>query len=234
MLDLEIGFLFLRNDLIFFFLMIIFNLKPRNFVPISLLVTLESVKLVQGIAISNDSDLIQKETNIAATVNSSNLNEELGQIEYVFSDKTGTLTCNIMDFKKISIDGISYGEISDPNHGKYIKDLSNFPTVTNVDFRDETFFEILNNDKNKNSENVKKCLFFLATCHTVISEKKNNEIVYNASSPDELALINFAKFCGVVYLGTTENNEIMIEFRKKVNVFKLIYTFEFNSDRKRY
>jgi magnesium-transporting ATPase (P-type) len=42
-------------------------------------------------------------------VRSSDLNEELGVIEHVFSDKTGTLTCNVMEFCKCSVGGISYG-----------------------------------------------------------------------------------------------------------------------------
>lgn len=46
---------------------------------------------------------------------SSNLNEELGQIEYVFSDKTGTLTCNIMEFKKFVAGTVGYGTGAKPD-----------------------------------------------------------------------------------------------------------------------
>ena len=77
--------------------------------PISLLVTLEMVKFLQGIIISADYSMFAKKLQMGATVQSSNLNEELGQIQYVFSDKTGTLTCNEMEFKRLSLEGIPFG-----------------------------------------------------------------------------------------------------------------------------
>lgn len=65
-----------------------------NFVPISLLVTVELVKFLQAIFIEWDADLISPNKGLSATVQQSSLNEELGQVAYVVSDKTGTLTCN--------------------------------------------------------------------------------------------------------------------------------------------
>jgi phospholipid-transporting ATPase len=68
-----------------------------NFVPISMMITLEMIRLFQAFFIINDRYMA-----VAAakpTVQSSNLNDDLGQISHIFSDKTGTLTCNSMDFR---------------------------------------------------------------------------------------------------------------------------------------
>lgn len=115
--------------------------------PISLLVTLEMVKFIQGILISKDKDMKSCD-NEYVNVQSSNLNEELGQVEYIFSDKTGTLTCNIMEFRKISINGISYG-----NDHSY--DTKNLPKVTNVNFSDILLFSALENESNANFQIIK-------------------------------------------------------------------------------
>jgi phospholipid-transporting ATPase len=63
-----------------------------NFVPISLLVTLETCKYIQGIFIGWDIKIYDVEKDLPAKAQSSNLNEQLGMIHYIFSDKTGTLT----------------------------------------------------------------------------------------------------------------------------------------------
>lgn len=76
-----------------------FLILLNNLIPISLYVSIEAAKLVQGIIISKDLEMYHEETDTPANVRSSALNEELGQINFIFSDKTGTLTENKMDCK---------------------------------------------------------------------------------------------------------------------------------------
>lgn len=85
------------------------NHNFRNFVPISLIVTMEVVKFFQAQFIQWDTEIYDQTKDLPTKVQTSNLNEQLGQVDYVFSDKTGTLTCNLMEFKKMSIGNISYG-----------------------------------------------------------------------------------------------------------------------------
>ena len=105
-----------------------------NFVPISLLVTLEMINFLQAYFMTNDIMMYVEELDMPAIVQQSGLNEELGMVQYIFSDKTGTLTQNIMEFQKFSCGGISYGT-STPGEIKYA------PGVTNVNFEDDRVFE---------------------------------------------------------------------------------------------
>jgi phospholipid-transporting ATPase len=73
-------------------------------------VTVDLVKYVQAFLINVDLDIYYPETDTPAVCRTSSLVEELGQIEYIFSDKTGTLTCNMMQFRQASIGGLQYGD----------------------------------------------------------------------------------------------------------------------------
>lgn len=188
--------------------------------PISLLVTGETVKFIQAIFMSNDDKMYTAKSDTFCVVNSSNLNEELGQISHVFSDKTGTLTCNEMIFKKLIVNGRPYGLKTD------LECTKKFPKVSNVDFHDPDFINNLLHPK------IYLYLKFLSLCHMIITEEKpDGEIVYNSSSPDEIALTNFAKYCGFEFRGMNEKNQMSVCIEGKLKMFTLHYVLDFTSKR---
>lgn len=206
-------------------------LAISNLVPISLLVTMEMIRYFQAYFITNDIHIYDKVNKRGAVVQSSGLNEELGQIHYIFTDKTGTLTKNVMQFKYMVVGYQTYG--SDQHADVQLLKQRN---ITNVDFEDKTLFEHWNNSTHPNSGNISKYILALALCHTVIPEEDLNQpgrIIYNASSPDELALVNAAKFFGAEFIERNSKSEIVINFRDKRVMYKLLNIFEFTSDRKR-
>jgi phospholipid-translocating ATPase len=82
----------------------------QNLVPISLYITLEIVRTLQAVFIYNDVEMYYEKIDQPCIPKSWNISDDVGQIEYIFSDKTGTLTQNVMEFKKATINGQPYGE----------------------------------------------------------------------------------------------------------------------------
>ncbi|KAM6361014.1 phospholipid-transporting ATPase IA isoform 1-T1 [Alca torda] len=135
---------------------ILFN----NLIPISLLVTLEVVKFIQAYFINWDIDMHYEPTDTAAMARTSNLNEELGQVKYIFSDKTGTLTCNVMQFKKCTVAGVAYGQGSQNGEEKT--------------FSDSSLLENLQSN-HPTAPIICEFLTMMAVCHTAVPEREGDK-----------------------------------------------------------
>jgi phospholipid-transporting ATPase len=183
-----------------------------NIVPISLIVTLEMVKYLQAFFISWDYMIYDQNLDLPTKVQSSNLNEELGQISHIFSDKTGTLTCNIMEFKKFSVGLKSYGalDVIKENRKSYLGEEN----ISNVNFVDRQFEKDYFDEETNQRQDIFRMLLCLALCHTIVVQQQEETEEYIAQSPDELALVNAARFLGVKLVGRDEDNVISLQVSK--------------------
>lgn len=184
-----------------------FILIFANFIPISLMVTMNMVKFGQALFIQYDKSLTYKGQNTVPRT--SDLNEELGQVDSIFSDKTGTLTQNLMEFRRCCVQGISYGQgLTEIRRQVLIRSGKPVPPEPQpmaggkitpcVNFYDP--------ELEKNLKDAEKRLelfeFFLhvAINHTVNVEKVGDDFTYSASSPDEGALVYGARHFDFMYL----------------------------------
>ena len=197
-----------------------------NLVPISLFVTIEVVKYYQASLINSDLDIYYDKTDTAAICRTSSLVEELGQIEYIFSDKTGTLTCNQMEFKQCTIGGIQYAD--------EVPEDRRATEQNPIGIHD--FKKLRENLKSHPSRTaIHHFLALLATCHTVIPERRDEkpgEIKYQAASPDEGALVEGAVMLGYRFTARRPRS-VTISIEGEDYEYELLAVLEFNSTRKR-
>lgn len=199
-----------------------------SLVPISLFVTVEMVKYWHGILINDDLDIYYDKTDTPANCRTSSLVEELGMVGFVFSDKTGTLTCNMMEFKQCSISGIQYADEVPEDRRATVQD--------GMEVGIHDFKQVRENIKSHQSaEAIHHFLALLSTCHTVIPERdesKGGKIKYQAASPDEGALVQGALTLGYTFVARKPRS-VIIEVEGKEYEYELLAVCEFNSTRKR-
>ncbi|KAK4115396.1 phospholipid-translocating P-type ATPase [Canariomyces notabilis] len=206
--------------------MVTFWVLFSSLVPISLFVTVELVKYWHGILINDDLDIYYDVTDTPANCRTSSLVEELGMVEYVFSDKTGTLTCNQMEFKASSIAGLMYAETVPEDR---------IPTIEDgVEVGIHDFKQLQTNlNSHPTAQAIDHFLTLLATCHTVIPEQdEDGRIKYQAASPDEGALVEGAVKLGYKFVAR-KPRAVIIEVNGQQLEYELLAVCEFNSTRKR-
>ncbi|XP_057852337.2 phospholipid-transporting ATPase 2 isoform X2 [Cryptomeria japonica] len=188
-----------------------FELLCSIMIPISIKVSLDLVKSLYAKFIDWDMQMYDENSNTPAHAANTGINEDLGQVEYILTDKTGTLTENMMVFRRCCINGIGYGNES----GDALKDSELAQAVVNK------------------VPDVVKFLTVMAICNTVVPHRSaNGTVSYKSQSQDEDALVNAAARLHMVLLKKT-GNLLDVSFNGLILQYEILDVLEFTSDRKR-
>ena len=241
-----------------FFNYFTYLLLLNTMIPISLIITMEVVKLFQGMFMSYDMHCYSKLRKKFLATNSVSLNEECGLVNYIFSDKTGTLTCNKMEFKYCVIGETCYQYINkkdnDNEKEKKFRQEENiipfnkyemYDIFTKKDnFNQKIFSSLFSSDTNEkeimpldSKELLEQFWYALALCHTCsIQTNEKGEEGYACVSPDSIELVKAARNQGWKFTesGTNSIRRINVGYYEYKTVdFEKLQLIEFSSDRKR-
>ncbi|KAM3498512.1 hypothetical protein MY10362_008171, partial [Beauveria mimosiformis] len=282
---------YLNNATIPFYQIIIaFIIMFNNVVPLALYISLEIVKIGQLLLLNSDVSMYDEETNTPARCNTNTILENLGQVGYIFSDKTGTLTDNIMKFRKISVAGTVWlHEMDLVDDGKNTAtspgDSSREPSLYKPDpvptsplshmscplyprmsigarpsinrrrssshWRSTGRPDHIQPEVNTTdllhyiqlrphsafARKAKGYILAMALCHTCLPEYTNGNIEFQASSPDELALVRAAQEMGYLVAQRTAK-KVTVEMTQangqlERQTYDILDIVEFSSNRKR-
>eukprot|EP00794_Sanderia_malayensis_P019164 gene19164-21084_t len=210
-------------------------------IPISLRVNLDMAKLVYSWMIGRDGKIP------GTVVRSSTIPEELGRINYLLSDKTGTLTQNEMVFKRLHLGTVSFGTDSIDEVRSYLR--TTFEQSTDASVAKKTGSKIRRNVVTRVQEAVKA----LSLCHNVtpvVEEHKttpavvngdiemaaqgdNNEVNYQAASPDEVALVTWSESVGLTLIYRDLYSMQLKTKAGQTQTYKILQMFPFTSETKR-
>ena len=213
-------------------------------VPISLRVNLDMGKSVYARFIERDQDLP------GTVVRTSTIPEELGRIEYLLSDKTGTLTQNEMDLKKIHVGTVSYANEAMDEVRAYVRqgfstDVANDATQTaSLVTPSSTYAPIstggsTTRTRREIGSRVRDLVLALALCHNVTPSTEDDEgqsvTTYQASSPDEIAIVRWAENVGLRLMHRDRQNITLqsVDTSRVVVRVKILEVFPFTSAGKR-
>ncbi|KAI5918884.1 hypothetical protein F4810DRAFT_689816 [Camillea tinctor] len=227
---------------IFIGFVIMFN----HVIPLSLYVGLEAIRIGQMSLITGDLGLYHEETDTPAKCHTTSNIDDLGQIKYVFTDKTGTLTENIMKLRRLSIAGISWSHLgnakkrpSSNQHESSVQPEDSGPDHGTSGLTSTNLLEYIRRKPDTPlAAAAKRYILALALCHTCLPEAGDDgQIDFQASSPDELALVRGAQEMGFLVIQRSTST-ITVQTSNSYGFpssqeYRILDVIHFSSSRKR-